>query len=157
MRCDHACLAQARPLCRVSQVEPAHCRGRPLYVEAAALLTGPGLQADCYLQIRPNGAASPPVPSFLSIDVDARVLRLDSMSKIVAPGSRLGFITGPRPLLERVMLGKEAMGANPSGLSVAVVASVLRAWGGHEGFENNYLPHISCKCFPTPIYRAGLR
>ncbi|PCH37798.1 L-tyrosine:2-oxoglutarate aminotransferase [Wolfiporia cocos MD-104 SS10] len=32
-------------------------------------------------------------PSFVSIDVDGRVLRVDSFSKIIAPGMRLGWIT----------------------------------------------------------------
>jgi hypothetical protein len=31
----------------------------------------------------------------------------------------------------------------PSGFSIAAIAAILRAWGGHEGFENQYIPHIS--------------
>ncbi|KZS88352.1 aminotransferase variant 1 [Sistotremastrum niveocremeum HHB9708] len=32
-------------------------------------------------------------PSFLSLDVDGRVLRIDTVSKVIAPGMRLGWIT----------------------------------------------------------------
>ncbi|WVQ85764.1 hypothetical protein IAT38_007931 [Cryptococcus sp. DSM 104549] len=97
----------------------------------------------CFLQIRPNGADSPIVPSFLSMDTDGRVIRVDSFSKIVAPGSRLGFITAHKVLLEKLMNTREGATQSPSGFSVAAISAVLRGWGGHEGFEKEYLPHIS--------------
>ncbi|WVQ74183.1 hypothetical protein IAR50_003777 [Cryptococcus sp. DSM 104548] len=98
----------------------------------------------CYLQIRPNGASSPIVPSFLSLDSDrGRVIRVDSFSKIVAPGSRLGFVTAHKKLLEKIMNTRESATQCPSGFSIAAISAILRAWGGHEGFEQNYLPHIS--------------
>lgn len=64
--------------------------------------------ADCYLQIRPNGADSPIVPTFFSIDTDGRVLRIDSFSKFVAPGVRLGFVSGPQALVEKIMNTRES-------------------------------------------------
>lgn len=41
------------------------------------------------------------VPSFLSIDTDGRVVRLDTFSKTIAPGCRLGWITAQPDLVER--------------------------------------------------------
>lgn len=41
------------------------------------------------------------VPSFLSLDVDGRVVRLDTFSKTVAPGCRLGWITAQPSFIER--------------------------------------------------------
>jgi DNA-binding transcriptional MocR family regulator len=41
------------------------------------------------------------VPSFLSIDTDGRVVRLDTFSKTVAPGCRLGWITAQPEFVER--------------------------------------------------------
>ena len=41
------------------------------------------------------------------MDVDGRVLRLDSFSKIVAPGSRCGFLTGPTELVTKIMYSRE--------------------------------------------------
>lgn len=63
---------------------------------------------DCYIQVRPNGADTPLIPSFLSLDVDGRVVRLDSFSKFIAPGSRCGWITGPKELVTAVMVKAEA-------------------------------------------------
>lgn len=38
------------------------------------------------------------------MDVDGRVLRLDSMSKILSSGIRIGWATGPKALIERINL-----------------------------------------------------
>ena len=43
-------------------------------------------------------------PSFLSMDTEARVVRFDSFSKILSSGIRLGFVTGPKPLIDRIVL-----------------------------------------------------
>uniref|UniRef100_A0A673ND17 Kynurenine/alpha-aminoadipate aminotransferase, mitochondrial n=1 Tax=Sinocyclocheilus rhinocerous TaxID=307959 RepID=A0A673ND17_9TELE len=50
----------------------------------------------------------PWAPTFLSMDVDSRVLRTDSFSKILSSGLRIGFVTGPKPLVERVVLHIQA-------------------------------------------------
>ncbi|KAM6429727.1 kynurenine/alpha-aminoadipate aminotransferase, mitochondrial [Rhynochetos jubatus] len=42
--------------------------------------------------------------TFLSMDVDGQVIRTDSFSKILSSGLRTGFLTGPKPLLDRVIL-----------------------------------------------------
>ncbi len=42
------------------------------------------------------------IPSFMSIDVDGRVIRLDTFSKTVAPGCRLGWITAQPAFIERL-------------------------------------------------------
>ena len=43
-------------------------------------------------------------PSFLSMDTEGRVIRFDSFSKVLSSGVRLGFVTGPPPLIERINL-----------------------------------------------------
>jgi len=43
-------------------------------------------------------------PSFFSLDTEGRVIRFDSFSKILSSGIRLGFVTGPKPLIERLVL-----------------------------------------------------
>jgi len=40
-------------------------------------------------------------PSFVSIDVDGRVVRLDTFSKTIAPGCRLGWITAQPEVIEK--------------------------------------------------------
>lgn len=61
-----------------------------------------------FLQMQPytgKGSADPPppatvkefldtlIPTFVSLDVDGRVMRMDSFSKVIAPGTRVGWIT----------------------------------------------------------------
>jgi kynurenine/2-aminoadipate aminotransferase len=68
-------------------------------------------------------------PTFLSMDVDGRVIRLDSFSKIVAPGLRLGFATGPPPLIQRLNMHMQATALHPSGLSQAILLGILESMG----------------------------
>ncbi|XP_064120428.1 uncharacterized protein LOC135225101 [Macrobrachium nipponense] len=42
--------------------------------------------------------------SFLRLDTDGRVIRLDSFSKIVSAGIRLGYATGPKGLIDKMRL-----------------------------------------------------
>jgi DNA-binding transcriptional MocR family regulator len=44
------------------------------------------------------------VPSYFSMDQDARVLRFDSMSKVLSSGLRIGWVTGPAELVRRIDL-----------------------------------------------------
>ncbi|XP_069126969.1 kynurenine/alpha-aminoadipate aminotransferase, mitochondrial-like [Argopecten irradians] len=75
----------------------------------------------------------PLVPSFLSLDVDGRVMRLDSFSKVIAPGLRLGFLTGPCPMVQKILYKVMQSTSHPSGISQIFVTSVLKQWG-HDGF-----------------------
>lgn len=43
------------------------------------------------------------VPSYLSVDTDGRVIRLDTFSKTIAPGCRLGWITAQPRFIERLV------------------------------------------------------
>jgi DNA-binding transcriptional MocR family regulator len=40
-------------------------------------------------------------PSYLNVDTDGRVVRLDTFSKTIAPGCRLGWITAQPEFIER--------------------------------------------------------
>lgn len=78
--------------------------------------------------VGPGGFRRPP-NSFLSMDTDGRVLRFDSMSKVLSSGLRLGFCTGPAPLVERLVLHMQTAALCTSGLSQAAALSLLRRWG----------------------------
>ncbi|RKP29258.1 PLP-dependent transferase [Metschnikowia bicuspidata] len=69
------------------------------------------------------------VPSYLSLDVDGRVLRLDSVSKTIAPGSRLGWIVGQKNLLERFVRLQEVSIQCPSGFVQSVLNGLFQRWG----------------------------
>jgi DNA-binding transcriptional MocR family regulator len=65
------------------------------------------------------------VPSFLSIDVDGRVVRLDTFSKTIAPGCRLGWITAQPAIVERIARITEVSTQQASGFVQVMVAQLL--------------------------------
>ncbi|XP_043916359.1 kynurenine/alpha-aminoadipate aminotransferase, mitochondrial-like [Protopterus annectens] len=81
----------------------------------------------------------PWAPSFLALDVDGRVIRADSFSKIIAAGLRIGFLTGPKPLIERVILHVESSYFHASTFSQFMVHQLLEHWGHH-----GLLKHTEC-------------
>ncbi|GIZ36593.1 hypothetical protein CKM354_000006300 [Cercospora kikuchii] len=74
------------------------------------------------------------VPSYLSMDTDGRVVRMDSFSKVVAPGMRAGWVTAPKQIVERFRRHAELSTQGPSGMSQLVLYSLLQSHWGHEGF-----------------------
>eukprot|EP01023_Acetabularia_acetabulum_P063352 TRINITY_DN7945_c0_g1_i4.p1 TRINITY_DN7945_c0_g1~~TRINITY_DN7945_c0_g1_i4.p1 ORF type:complete len:474 (+),score=80.10 TRINITY_DN7945_c0_g1_i4:77-1423(+) len=79
-------------------------------------------------------------PTFLSIDEDERVMRLDSFSKFLMPGSRMGWITAHRDLINKCIQISQltVMGANS--VSQIMVGSIMKQWGS-SGLEN-YLKSV---------------
>ncbi|XP_047616571.1 kynurenine/alpha-aminoadipate aminotransferase, mitochondrial-like isoform X2 [Phacochoerus africanus] len=76
----------------------------------------------------------PWAPTFLSMDIDGRVIRADSFSKVLSPGLRIGFLTGPKPLIERIVLHTEVSTMHPSTFSQLLVSQLLHQWG-EDGFR----------------------
>ncbi|KAI1888272.1 hypothetical protein AGOR_G00183310 [Albula goreensis] len=75
----------------------------------------------------------PWAPTFLSMDVDGRIIRTDSFSKILSSGLRIGFVTGPKPLVDRVVLHIQASTMHTSTFTQLMVSQLLHGWG-QEGF-----------------------
>lgn len=65
------------------------------------------------------------VPSYLSMDTDGRVVRLDTFSKTIAPGCRLGWITAQPAVIERLARISESTTQAPSGFVQAMVAELI--------------------------------
>ncbi|WAR23604.1 AADAT-like protein [Mya arenaria] len=74
----------------------------------------------------------PYVSSLLSMDVDGRVVRFDSFSKLISSGMRIGTVTGPKPVLDRISLHMQASVMHASSLSQVVLCRILEQWG-YEG------------------------
>ncbi|KAL7641738.1 UNVERIFIED_CONTAM: hypothetical protein RMT77_007612 [Armadillidium vulgare] len=74
--------------------------------------------------------------SFLSIDTDGRVMRMDSFAKIISSGFRIGYLTGPEPLVDKYIQHSEMTMMHPSCLSQVVISEILTKWST-EGFENH--------------------
>lgn len=68
-------------------------------------------------------------PSFITLDTAGRVIRLDTFSKTIAPGCRLGWITAQPEFITRLRYISESSSATPSGFSQAFVATLLHSWG----------------------------
>jgi len=109
-----------------------------------------------FLQMQPyTGSSSPPttapathadflsslVPSFLSLDTIGRVIRVDSFSKVIAPGSRIGWITAPEQICERYFRHSDQSTQGPSGFSQLALFKLLDETWGHEGYFD-WLVHI---------------
>ncbi|XP_045158771.2 kynurenine/alpha-aminoadipate aminotransferase, mitochondrial-like [Mercenaria mercenaria] len=91
------------------------------------------LEDDPYFYLQFN---EPYVPSFMSLDVDGRVLRFDSFSKLISSGMRVGSVTGPNPILDRIALHMQASVMHASCLSQMVLLQILNEWG-YEGFDQH--------------------
>ncbi|KAL1858749.1 hypothetical protein Daus18300_009883 [Diaporthe australafricana] len=72
--------------------------------------------------------------SYLSMDTSGRVLRMDTTSKILAPGLRCGWVTGCAQIIEKFVGYSEVGVLSPSGPSQVMVYKLLDESWGHEGF-----------------------
>jgi len=68
---------------------------------------------------------------YLTNDTSGRVIRLDTFSKTIAPGCRLGWITTQKKVIEGVLIAAtESSTQQPSGFVQAMVSELLcRSWG----------------------------
>ncbi|OSD08382.1 L-tyrosine:2-oxoglutarate aminotransferase [Trametes coccinea BRFM310] len=81
--------------------------------------------------------SKPFVPSFLSLDTDGRVLRIDSFSKIMAPGMRLGWITSSALFHELLVTYTDSSTMHPHGFGQMLITEMLYGPQGWrlDGFD----------------------
>ena len=70
---------------------------------------------------------SDPLPTLLSLDGGNFVIYASTFSKILSPGVRLGWTVAPRPVLEKMNIGKQASDLCSSSLSQYFVAAYFEA------------------------------
>lgn len=92
------------------------------------------IEDDPYYFIQFN---KPWTPSFLSLDVDGRVIRADTFSKILSSGLRVGFITGPKSLIQRIVWHTQVSSLHPCTFSQIMLSQLLHQWG-----EEGFLAHV---------------
>ncbi|KZV87380.1 PLP-dependent transferase [Exidia glandulosa HHB12029] len=71
-------------------------------------------------------------PTFLSMDVEGRVIRIDTFSKTLVPGIRLGWITCNAMFAQKLLLLTDSTTQHTNGFSQALVCELLtpgRGWG----------------------------
>jgi len=92
--------------------------------------------------------SKPWLPSLYSMDTDARVVRFDSCSKIFSSGLRIGFVTGPKELIDLVGLHMQATSLHTSGVSQSMLIALFDHWkktlskDGRHGMLVGFEQHI---------------
>ncbi|RDW63255.1 hypothetical protein BP6252_10800 [Coleophoma cylindrospora] len=82
-----------------------------------------------YEAVTPNVYKASLAPSFLAYDYQGRVIRLDTFSKTLAPGNRLGYFVANPMFTERLTRATEVETQAPSGWSQAIIGNLLSSWG----------------------------
>jgi kynurenine/2-aminoadipate aminotransferase len=91
--------------------------------------------------------------SFMSMDVEGRVLRFDSFSKLLSSGIRVGFVTGPPALIERIEYHAQASVLHSSAVSQALVAGLFDHWKEQSGGISSYNGFVDHCYGITEFYR----
>jgi DNA-binding transcriptional MocR family regulator len=91
---------------------------RRVLLEAARAAGVPVVENDPYGELRYQGE---PLPALKQLDEFGGTVLLRSFSKASFPGLRVGWVVGPRPLLDRLRHAKEAADLHSDQLSQAVL------------------------------------
>jgi DNA-binding transcriptional MocR family regulator len=99
-------------------------RTRREVLELAARYRVPIVEDDTYREL---GLESVPPPSLFKLD-EARnvVIRINSFSKMLAPGLRLGWISAVKPIIEQLALIKQQIDPHTQNLSQLVVCELVQ-------------------------------
>lgn len=85
-----------------------------------------------------------PLPTLQSLDPEGRVVRLDSFSKIFAPGLRLGYASGPADIIRSFQLYKQGSNLHTSAMDQTLLAGFLAS---HSPEEFRALIRENCKLY----------
>ncbi len=91
----------------------------------------PILEDDPYSELRYDGE---PVPSLKALDREGIVLHLSTVSKVLFPGMRLGFLVAPEPVVRRLALLKQGMDLHSNSVGQFILDRFIR-----EGLYDPYL------------------
>ena len=71
----------------------------------------------------------PQLPTLQSLDKEGRVIRLDSFSKIFAPGLRIGYASGPADIMRQFVLFKQSSNLHTSTFIQVILLNYLKSAG----------------------------
>ncbi len=97
---------------------------RRALIEAARAAAVPVVENDPYGDLRYSGE---PVPALKQLDEHGGTVLLRSFSKVSFPGLRVGWVLGPKPLLDRLRHAKESADLHTDQLSQAVLLEFARS------------------------------
>ncbi|KAG6901426.1 hypothetical protein C0995_012137 [Termitomyces sp. Mi166 len=76
---------------------------------------------------------APRYPSYFALELGepeiGRVLRFDSLSKVLSAGMRIGFASGPKPLLNAINSHTATSNLQTASLTQVIAYKLLEAWG----------------------------
>jgi DNA-binding transcriptional MocR family regulator len=99
-------------------------RTRREMLELAARYRVPIVEDDTYRELALTGP--PPPPSLFTLDeAHTVVIRINSFSKMLAPGLRLGWISAVRPIVDQLALIKQQVDPHTQNLSQLVIAELV--------------------------------
>lgn len=100
-------------------------------LDLAAELDIPVIEDAAYAMLRFEGGAMPPI---LALEIqrrgsieNARVVYCGTFSKVLSPGLRVGWIAGPKALIRRLVLVKQASDLNSATINQMVMLRVAEA------------------------------
>jgi DNA-binding transcriptional MocR family regulator len=97
----------------------------------ATRLRVPIIEDDTYRELYLN---TPPPPSLHSLDTQSVVIHLNTFSKVLAPGLRLGWLSAAPPIIEQLALLKQRSDPHMPNLNQLIVADMLA-----DGTFDNHL------------------
>jgi 2-aminoadipate transaminase len=88
----------------------------------ASRLRVPIIEDDTYRELFLN---TPPPPSLHSLDTQSVVIHLNTFSKVLAPGLRVGWLSAAPPIVEQLALLKQRSDPHPPTLNQLIVADMI--------------------------------
>ena len=88
----------------------------------ASRLRVPIIEDDTYRELFLN---TPPPPSLHSLDTQSVVIHLNTFSKVLAPGLRLGWLSAAPPIIEQLALLKQRSDPHMASLNQMIVADFI--------------------------------
>ncbi len=92
------------------------------------------LEDDPYGSLRFTGTH---IPSLKSMDQNGNVVYLGTFSKVLGPGLRIGYVAGPKEVIDKLNLAKQAVDLCSSALSEYIVDAYVS-----EGYIDKQIPRI---------------
>jgi DNA-binding transcriptional MocR family regulator len=110
--------------------------GRNRLLDLAAELDIPVVEDSAYAMLRFEGERLPPIAALEvarrgSIE-ESRVTYCGTFSKVLSPGLRVGWIVGPKPLIRRLVLIKQASDLNCATINQMVMHRIAEAAYGAQ-------------------------
>ena len=75
-----------------------------------------------------------PAAGYLSLDTDGRVVRIDTLAKLLGPGFRLGWVTAAPRLIAKLTLIINATSIGAASFTQVMIGELIGKWG-RQGFE----------------------